>query len=141
MKRSQEENETFETFLQRSEILAEMLHLSVEEAAEQIGVSRASFWGYRSGARSISPKAWRKLEAAEKAAGIGVDPVSKKSNEIHVSHLNTPAPDQMADRIERMESQLSRLAAAIEALVEKTTRSLPDHGPDRENKTARKKRA
>jgi hypothetical protein len=37
----------------------------------KIGVSPSMMHAYRSGKYPISPKAWRKLEAAERAAGIG----------------------------------------------------------------------
>lgn len=35
-----------------------------------LGISRASFFSYRSGKRPITAKAWRKLEQAERAAGV-----------------------------------------------------------------------
>ena len=46
------------------------MRLSQREIAEKIGVSAGSFFGYRTGRNRITNKAWAKLEAAERAAGI-----------------------------------------------------------------------
>jgi hypothetical protein len=43
----------------------------LKEIPARMKVSERSFFGYRSGAYPITPKAWRKLAAAEAAAGIG----------------------------------------------------------------------
>lgn len=49
------------------------LGLNVQELPDVIGISRASLFSYRTGNRPLSSKAWRKLEAAEKEAGISTE--------------------------------------------------------------------
>lgn len=60
-------------FLERTDEIARITRVSLRELAPKIGISVASLFGYRSGNIKISPKAWRKLEQAELAAGIEID--------------------------------------------------------------------
>ena len=76
-----------ETFLQRSDLLAEKLRLNVEELALKLRISRASFWGYRTGKRAISQKAWRKLEEAERLAGIATNETNPKDSRSEMQQL------------------------------------------------------
>ena len=46
------------------------MHANLSDLPEKIGVSASMFHAYRGGKYPISPKAWRKLEAAEQAAGV-----------------------------------------------------------------------
>jgi transcriptional regulator with XRE-family HTH domain len=59
-----------ELFFKRTERLAKVLRLSGREIAKKIGVSHGSLCGYRTGRIRITNKAWAKLEAAERAAGV-----------------------------------------------------------------------
>jgi hypothetical protein len=67
----QEKSEKFLEYSERTEVLAKLLHLNLSELPEKMGLSSSMFHAYRSGKYPISPKAWRKVEAAERAAGIG----------------------------------------------------------------------
>lgn len=51
-------------------MLAESLRLKLADLAPRMGISERMLFGYRSGTYPISSKAWRKLESAERAAGI-----------------------------------------------------------------------
>lgn len=66
----QEENQNFTDYFERTRVLAEKLGIAVVDLPEHIGVSKAMLFAYRKGKYPISWKAWRRLEAAENAAGI-----------------------------------------------------------------------
>ncbi|MGE9270703.1 MAG: hypothetical protein ACQKBU_07855 [Verrucomicrobiales bacterium] len=66
----QEKKDTYLDFLKRSDLLAATLGKNVEELVGPLQMSRASLFSYRTGKRPISSKAWHKLEAAERAAGL-----------------------------------------------------------------------
>jgi hypothetical protein len=68
----QEKNRSFSQFFYRTDLLADHFRVPVAALADKIGISERMLFGYRSGKYPISAKAWRKLEAAERAAGIGV---------------------------------------------------------------------
>ncbi len=74
----QQQNETSDTFLRRSDALCSKLRCDLEDLPGLLGFSRASLFGYRNGSRTITTKAWRKLEAAEREAGISSDDASPK---------------------------------------------------------------
>lgn len=66
----QGKSENSALFSEKSEILARKLGVGLDALPERIGVSKDMFYAYRTGRYPISKKAWRKLEAAELAAGI-----------------------------------------------------------------------
>lgn len=66
----QQKSESFSEFSERTEKLAAKLTLKLGELPERIGVSPAMFFAYRTGKNKISDKAWRKLEGAEREAGL-----------------------------------------------------------------------
>ena len=102
-----------EDFLKRTDNLALKLRLNLTDLARRIDLSDGSFFGYRTGRVTLSPKAWRKLESAEIAAGIGVesDPPSVESKEEELE------PSGRDERLDRIEAALDRLTAAVEALA------------------------
>lgn len=57
-------------FLQRTDDLAARLGCRLLDLPEKIGISERSLFGYRSGKNPVTAKALRKLQAAERAAGI-----------------------------------------------------------------------
>lgn len=59
-----------EIFLRRTDQLAIQTRRNVDDLADVLGVSRASLYGYRKGQRKVTPKAWLKLEEAERRAGV-----------------------------------------------------------------------
>ena len=69
----QEKNDTFRNFLIRTDELSHRLGINVQDLPGFLGVGRASLFCYRTGKREISSKTWLKLEAAERAAGIGAE--------------------------------------------------------------------
>lgn len=66
----QAKNHSFSQFFLRTDLLAEHYHVPVESVAEKIGISTTMLFSFRKGRYAISAKAWRKLEKAEKEAGI-----------------------------------------------------------------------
>lgn len=62
--------EQFSEFSERTDRLAERLGVSLRELSAEIKISQAMLFAYRTGKRPISVKAWAKLEAAERKAGI-----------------------------------------------------------------------
>jgi hypothetical protein len=132
----QPETETFGDFLKRTDALALVLGLNVQDLPEVLDVSRASLFSYRTGNRPISSKAWRKLEQAERSAGItpeaASEPVRKGAKEMehHRSGASTddhfaglPPEIRMAAEaiaasvIERLEARITRLETRLETLL------------------------
>ena len=66
----QEKSDNFSEYSERTEALAGRLRANLSDLPGKIGISAAMFYAYRTGKYPISLKAWRKLEAAEKAAGL-----------------------------------------------------------------------
>ncbi len=66
----QAENQNFSDFSRRTEILAEKLGVRLVDLPTHLGISKAMLFAYRKGGYTISGKAWRKLEQAERAAGL-----------------------------------------------------------------------
>jgi hypothetical protein len=64
----QEKSETNDTFLSRTDAVAQRMGIILEELPEMMGISRASFFGYRSGKRPVTNKAWLKLASIERVA-------------------------------------------------------------------------
>jgi hypothetical protein len=66
----QDKSENSALFSEKSEILARELGIGLDALPARIGISKDMFYAYRTGRYPISGKAWRKLEAAEIAAGL-----------------------------------------------------------------------
>lgn len=88
------------------------------------------FYGYRSGKYPITEKAWRKLEAAEREAGIGVGEAAGPDPD------PPPAPSDLradlatqAARLDRIETLLSDLLERLDALVPQTSSEAPGDRP------------
>jgi hypothetical protein len=73
----QDKNQTKEDFFRRTSALASQMGQSLDEVAGFIGISRAMFFSYRSGAKPISHKAWRKLALAEERATLDKNSLKK----------------------------------------------------------------
>ena len=103
-----------EVFLKRTDDLALKLRFNLTDLARHIDLSDGSFFGYRTGRVALSPKAWRKLEAAEQLAGIGsshAPPAETSPAELD------PQVGGLEDRMARIEAALDRLTLAVEALA------------------------
>lgn len=119
VKPTQEKNARTETFLQRCKALAGENHLNIEEFAELIGISRVSFWAYRNGKRNVSSRSWKKLEAAEREAGIGPGIGENITNPNHSSEVN-PENVNLADvaaRLVILETQVRIITAALASVL------------------------
>ena len=66
----EENNISSHFFSQRTERLAAVMGVNIQDLPDIIGVSRRMLFGYRSGSHQVSAKALAKLEAAEEKAGI-----------------------------------------------------------------------
>lgn len=66
----QAQNQNFSEFSRRTELLAEKLGKRLIDLPETLNISKAMLFAYRKGSYTISDKAWRKLEQAERAAGL-----------------------------------------------------------------------
>ncbi len=150
----QQKKEDFRFFLERTDDLAYKLRITLRELGPVIGMSTASLFGYRSGKIPLSSKAWGKLEAAEKKAGINSvthDGVSETDS--RVSEFRQP-PETPVTRQElsEMSAKLDRLTGLVEQLIEQraattrqaeaTSSSSPGSTSQRKTmKTTRKKLA
>jgi len=109
----QQQNETFRNFLERTDCLASRLGIDLGELMDVLDMGRASFFSYRTGKRPISRKAWNKLEAAERSAGVGLEPEIEEDDS--PSHS---VPEDLHDRIERIENLLLRIAEKLDIPIE-----------------------
>ena len=67
----QEESDSLRKFLDSVEKLSVLYGFSTVQTCIKIGLARSLYYQIKDGKRPITDKLWRKLEAAEQAAGIG----------------------------------------------------------------------
>lgn len=101
----QDKSEFFSEFSERTETLARFMGLRLSDLPENIGVSASMFYAYRSGKYPISSKAWRKLEQAEKAAGI--------TPETNAVSEPTSLEQRVMDGLDRINERLDRIESAV----------------------------
>jgi hypothetical protein len=101
----QAENQNFSEFFSRTEQLASKLGVRAVDLPEIMGLSKAMLFAYRKGKYPISWRAWRKLEQAEKAAGI--TPETKSFSE------PTSLEQRVMDGLDRINERLDRIESAI----------------------------
>jgi hypothetical protein len=131
----QEKKSDFRTFLDRTNELANKLRIPLRELGPVMEMSTASLFGYRSGKIPLSNKAWGKLEAAERSAGIDAV-VGDPPSQYRVKQEERPPPEQdIASKVVAIEEKLDRLIAVIadqaeriDALLEQRATSSPGHG-------------
>lgn len=153
--RIQQKSENYSEFSERTEILSRSLRLNLSDLPKKIGISASMFHAYRSGKYPISPKVWRKLEAAERSAGIEVKNPDADAdqgtgfalNETHLEYKALPKPQQNDPfssvphgRLQKgsepeegnkeLISVLHRIASALEVIAEE----LHDHHPKTSSK-------
>lgn len=118
----QEKKDTFDIFLRRTDFLAHHLKCEIERLPDMLGISRASLFGYRSGARPITNKAWRKLEAAERAAGLGhvrADEASQnqvRADLISAAEKKLLRVEELSD-VDRLRAELSEKISALTTVI------------------------
>lgn len=113
----QAENQNFSEFFNRTENLAEKLGVRAIDLPAIMDVSKAMLFAYRKGKYPISWRAWRKLEAAERAAGLA--PAETPAAAPERSH--TTARD---DTLPTTAAQLAALEASISARLDKIEAAL-----------------
>ncbi|MEI7911810.1 MAG: hypothetical protein WCK77_19435 [Verrucomicrobiota bacterium] len=122
----QEKSERFSEFSERAETLAAKTCKKLSDLPDNIGISPAMFYAYRSGKYPISRKAWRKLEVAERRAGIyqesaSIPSVSEGEIRERTSFLNDFSQESenkvLSERLVAVENQLRILTAAISSLL------------------------
>jgi hypothetical protein len=121
-KKKMKENEIF---LKRSDDLALKLRMNLTDLARHIDLSDGSFFGYRTGRVTISAKAWRKLEAAERAAGIDhfTDDVVSKGGQLTRELASKPPAQDMESKVAEMGAKIDRLTDLVEQLLEQRAAS------------------
>lgn len=103
----QAESENFSEFSERTESLSDSTGCRLSDLPALIGISASMFHAYRSGKYPISAKAWRKLEAAERKAGIR--PGEAKAE----AAPDPPAPARI-DQLIALNQQLAEMKRAHE---------------------------
>ena len=92
-------------FSERTGELAHHLRCSLRDLAEKIGISQAMLFAYRSGKSDPTLKVLRKLESAERLAGIGAAAEA-------VVPVVVPPPGRLGE----IRAQLASLQAEISTL-------------------------
>lgn len=105
-----------EDYLRRTDYLAARIGVNVQDLPGIVDVSRASLFSYRAGKRSIPPKAWHKLAAAEEAAGLRRSP---EANETEMRRDDTAASSEapaatMAEAFQKLGEALDMLKTLME---------------------------
>ena len=109
----QEEKQQFSRRIDR---VASKLDVSLAELARRMKISRAALFAYRSGANRITPRVWAKLERLEESAaqgGVLYTPSPDTSALVRVQETESDRIGRLELRIERIETILDRLVAAL----------------------------
>ena len=111
-------------FLQRTDDLAALLGCYLRDLPAKIGISERSMFGYRAGKYPVTAKALRKLEAAERAAGIhqgdpageaGIAGSSGKPKDYPAGNGEKVSPEDTLLHDASPEAAMQRLAAVSAA--------------------------
>lgn len=119
----QEKKDTFLDFSDRTDFLAEFLKLNLGDLPDLLGISRASFFSYRTGKRPLSKKAWVKLDALERMHGVSrasPQTADLKSESSTVSKSPEKQPDETASQIKALEAKVELLTRMVETLLGQT---------------------
>lgn len=136
-------------FLQRTDALASVLACNLNDLPEKIGISERSLYGYRVGKYPVTAKALRKLEIAERTAGIlaaiaenaessanpkdpgiGIPAYAERDDsttlrEEHPLFTAKRGPDDLLSVLRRIANAQESIAAALEKLVETEQNKIP----------------
>lgn len=106
-------------FLHRTDALAAKLGVQIVELPAVLGFSRASLFNYRSGRTEPTLKALRKLEEAERAAGLYPNTGKPRSQVVKedtfpsISARQCSAEHSLRSRVEDLESQVAEMQKLI----------------------------
>lgn len=133
----QVESEPEIEFSERTEVLARKIGVGISDLPPKIGVANSSFHAYRSGKLPISKKTWRKLAAAEAAAGIldvneesSADPkdsVISEATQRGLGEMLRASTDDasmrqflesLAARVDRLEALFAQISTAVVSAME-----------------------
>lgn len=92
----QEKSDTLSDFLDRFHKLSVRFGGNTVQTCREIDLSRSLFYEIRDGKRPIKDKTWRKLEGAERKAGIG--DVPEEDDLADAVRRNDPLPDSEQTR-------------------------------------------
>ena len=116
-----------ENFSERTDELSRQIGCTMRDLAGKIGISQAMLFAYRSGKSEPTLKVFRKLEAAERAAGVqnGTDPGSNGPAGI-ANNSGTPKETpgglekekSAGDRLEKLEAEVGELREELAGLYE-----------------------
>ncbi len=126
----QDKSQSFLEFSERTEVLAKKSGLRLSDLPVNMGLSNGMFHACRSGKTPISPKTWRKLESAERAAGIGIEkPATPDRPAESVSNPNESGTggDQFPDAGKMMPETLAALSEIFLAGAEAQATSFFRH--------------
>ena len=102
--------------------------INVQDLPDILGIGRASMFCCRTGKRPITRKTWLKLEAAERAAGIGEPDGGKEVRERNLKHPALPVGGKnseeathfpsatAADYQSALQDAMAQIQAALEPL-------------------------
>lgn len=103
--------------------MAEELNVLLKELPSIIGISERMFYGYRSGKYPITEKAWRKLEASEREAGITAT-ATITNNPTPQNDIDSFTPDEhiqsalhaIDEKLEKMQDQIQEMTSILECI-------------------------
>jgi transcriptional regulator with XRE-family HTH domain len=123
----QEKSDSSAKFFLRIEHLRDFLGCSMSDLCKKIGVSRTHLYFLKNDNQEPTNKLWRKLEAAERAAGVqnGTDPGSNGPAGI-ANNSGTPKETpgglekekSAGDRLEKLEAEVGELREELAGLYE-----------------------
>lgn len=128
----QEKKDTFLDFSDRTNFLAEFLKLNLGDLPDLLGISRASFFSYRTGKRPLTKKAWVKLEALESSNSLNrasPQSVDLKTAGSTVSVVPEMQQNETALQIKALEAKVEVLTRIVEKLLDQRAASSKGHGP------------
>ena len=120
----QAKSENFSEYSERTESLADVLAMRLSDLPQLMGISSSMFHAYRSGKYPISGKAWRKLEAAERTAGITAEPPTAGGHSAtpaptpgRAPAAPPPPPDQVLHSLAHLVARLDAIEALLQDLL------------------------
>ena len=109
-------------FSERTDALARFRNCSLRDLAGFIGISQAMLFAYRSGKSEPSLKVWRKLERAERDCGLQEEKGNFVPRGTKLKGSDTESsgdPKESEKGLEQIPLLLSRIATALESIVER----------------------